>query len=40
VVNLIGLVGVDNAKIERLLGPLPKDSLDAIDEGLLRLFGL
>jgi hypothetical protein len=33
-------VGVDNAKIERLLGPLPKDSLDAIDDVLLRLFGL
>jgi mRNA interferase MazF len=40
VVNLIGLVGVDNAKIERMLGPLPTDSLDAIDEVLLRLFGL
>ena len=40
VVNLIGLVGVDNAKIERLLGPLPADCLDAIDEVLLRLFGL
>ena len=40
VVNLIGLVGVDNAKIERLLGSLPKDSLDAIDHVLLRLFGL
>jgi mRNA interferase MazF len=40
VVNLIGLVGVDNAKIGRLIGPLPKDSLDAIDDVLLRLFGL
>ena len=40
VVNLIGLVGVDNAKIQRMLGPLPTDSLDAIDEGLVRLFGL
>ena len=40
VVNLIGLVGVDNTKIERLLGPLPTDSLKAIDEGLVRLFGL
>ncbi|MGO9199582.1 MAG: type II toxin-antitoxin system PemK/MazF family toxin [Limisphaerales bacterium] len=40
VVNLIGLVGVDNAKIERMLGPLPTDSLDAIDEVLVRLFGL
>jgi mRNA interferase MazF len=40
VVNLIGLVGVDNAKIQRMLGPLPTDSLDAIDQGLFRLFGL
>jgi mRNA interferase MazF len=36
VVNLIGLVGVDNAKIERMLGPLPKDRLDAMDEALVR----
>src|SRR5208337_1710373 len=40
VVNLIGLVGVDNAKIGRMLGPLPSDCLDAIDEVLLRLLGL
>ena len=40
VVNLIGLVGVDNARIERMLGPLPTDSLDAVDELLVRLFGL
>jgi len=40
VVNLIGLVGVDNAKVERLLGPLPTNSLEAVDEVLVRLFGL
>jgi mRNA interferase MazF len=40
VVNLIGLVGVDNARIGRLLGPLPANSLDAMDEALVRLFGL
>jgi mRNA-degrading endonuclease toxin of MazEF toxin-antitoxin module len=40
VVNLIGLVGVDNARIGRLLGPLPSNSLDAMDEALVRLFGL
>ena len=40
VVNLIGLVGVDNAKIERVLEPLPTSSLNAIDEALVRLFGL
>jgi mRNA interferase MazF len=40
VVNLIVLVGVDNTKIQRMLGPLPPESLDAIDEVLVRLFGL
>jgi mRNA interferase MazF len=40
VLNLIGLVGVDNARIERILGPLPANSLDAVDEALVRLFGL
>jgi hypothetical protein len=33
-------VGVDNAKVERLLGPLPTNSLEAVDEVLVRLFGL
>ncbi len=40
VVNLIGLVGVDNAKIGRVLGRLPTDSLAVIDEVLAQLFGL
>src|SRR6202161_1818993 len=40
VVNLIGLVGVDNAKTGRMLGSVPNDTLDAIDQTLLRLFGL
>jgi mRNA interferase MazF len=40
VVNLIGMVGVDNAKILRMLGPLQTQILEAIDEGLVRLFGL
>jgi mRNA interferase MazF len=40
VVNLIGLVGVDNAKIGRMLGSVPNDTLDAIDETLIRLLGL
>lgn len=40
VINLIGLVGVDNAKIGRLLGPLPADCLATIEEGLARLFDL
>jgi len=37
---VIGLVGADNAKIQKMLGPVPTDSLDAIDEALVRLFGL
>jgi mRNA interferase MazF len=40
VTNPIGLVGVDNVKIERMLGPLPTNSLDAIDAVLVRLLGL
>jgi mRNA interferase MazF len=39
VVNLIGLVGVDNAKIKRTLGPMPTSSLDAIEDVLVSLFG-
>jgi mRNA interferase MazF len=40
VINLIGLVGVDNAKIGRGLGSLPKDKLNEIDKALVRIFGL
>jgi mRNA interferase MazF len=40
VINLIGLVGVDNAKITRMLGSLPTNSLNAIDVVLVHLFGL
>ncbi len=40
VINLIGMVGVDHAKIGRLLGSLPAGGLEAIDAGLVRLFSL
>ncbi len=40
VINLIGLVGVDNSKIGRVLGPLPTGCLDTVDDVIVRLFGL
>jgi mRNA interferase MazF len=40
VINLIGMVGVDNAKIERNLGTMPSTSLESIEDGLVRLLGL
>ena len=39
VINLIGMVGVDNAKILRMLGPLSPEILGTIDQALARLFG-
>ncbi|MEI7730804.1 MAG: type II toxin-antitoxin system PemK/MazF family toxin [Verrucomicrobiota bacterium] len=39
VVNLIGLIGVDNAKILRRLSAFPGDMAD-VDQGLKRLFDL
>ena len=40
VVNLIGLGGVDNARIGRRIGQLQKATMDKIEDGLVRLFGL
>jgi mRNA interferase MazF len=40
VANLMGIGGVDNAKIGRILGPFPKEKLDALDAGLTRMLGL
>jgi mRNA interferase MazF len=40
VINLIGLGGVDNAKIGRWIGQLQPATLDKVDDGLVRLFGL
>ena len=38
--NLIGIGGVDNAKIVRLLGRMPAATMDAVSEGLVRMLGL
>lgn len=40
VINLIGLLGVDNAKIERVLGRMQPEIMDLVDIGLIRMFGL
>jgi mRNA interferase MazF len=40
VVNLIAIVGVDNAKIGRVLGEVPARTLAAVDDGLARMLGL
>jgi len=40
VINLLGIVGVDNAKILRVLGTFPADRMDAVDAGLARMLGL
>lgn len=39
VVNLIGIVGVDNAKILRRLGPFP-GTMSAVDAGLKRMLAV
>jgi mRNA interferase MazF len=40
VVNLLGVVGVDNAKIGRVLGQFPSAQMKQIDSGLKRMLGL
>ena len=40
VVNLLGIAGVDNAKIERRLGPFPPDRMEKISRGLARMLSL
>jgi mRNA interferase MazF len=40
VVNLLGIAGVDNAKIERRLAAFPKEKMEEISEGLIRLLGV
>src|SRR5262245_12178189 len=37
VVNLLGIAGVDNARIGRVLGSLPRDRMEEIDDGLARM---
>jgi mRNA-degrading endonuclease toxin of MazEF toxin-antitoxin module len=38
--NLIGIGGVDNAKIVRVLGRMPPATMDAVSDGLARMLGL
>ena len=40
VVNLLGIAGVDNSKIERRLAPFPEDRMEEISRGLARLLDL
>jgi len=40
VVNLLGIAGVDNAKIERRIAAFPSDKIMEIESGLKRLLGL
>jgi mRNA interferase MazF len=40
VVNLLGIAGVDNAKIERRLAAFPAEKVKEISEGLAHLLGL
>jgi mRNA interferase MazF len=40
VVNLMGLGGIDNAKVGRFLGRLKPETMNAVSEGLVRMLGL
>src|ERR1035437_7184791 len=40
VVNVLGIAGVDNAKIERRISVFPADKMSEIESVLKRLFGL
>jgi mRNA interferase MazF len=40
VVNVLGIAGVDNAKIERRISAFPTDKMSEIESVLKRLFGL
>ena len=40
VVNLLGIAGVDNSKIQRRLAAFPTDRMDEISHGLARLLGI
>jgi mRNA interferase MazF len=40
VVNLLGIAGVDNSRIERVLGTFPQKPMQDIDRGLKRMLGL
>jgi mRNA interferase MazF len=40
VINLIGLGGVDNAKIGRFIGQIKPETMDKVSDGLARMLGL
>jgi mRNA interferase MazF len=40
VVNFVGLLGVDNVRIGRILGRVPASTMEGIDAGLIRMLGL
>jgi len=40
VVNLLGIAGVDNSKIERRLAAFPSDCMEEVSRGLCRLLDL
>ena len=40
VINLLGVAGVDNSKIERRLAAFPVDKMEELSRGLVRLLGL
>ncbi|SRR6266404_2701672 len=40
VVNLLGIAGVDNSRVERRLAAFPPDKMDLISLGLVRLLAL
>ena len=40
VINLIGIVGVDNIKIGRTLGPVPAETMHKVSEGLARMLAI
>lgn len=40
VINLIGLLGVDNARVQRFLGRMQTSTMLAVDKGLMRMLGI
>jgi hypothetical protein len=40
VINLLGIAGIDNSKIQRRLGAFPFDGMKDIERGLVRLLNL
>lgn len=40
VVNVLGIAGVDNAKIQRRIGPFPPEKMEEVSRALARMLGL